>query len=175
MHSLICLLHLLVLYINTVTFLLWIWAPLGCKRVRLFITNEEQRKFFCLFGHTCHPCLWRHWYGLSDTNWQHSRSFFRDFESSKFSKQDEKSSKKQLSALSKNPPLWIGPVRLIGLGSPLSSQPHESLGAWWVTRKTLSFTQQAGPTSMRSAVAPLICPQLPKLSLCSAKLTFLLQ
>lgn len=95
------------------------------------------------FSHTCHPCLWRHWYGLSNTKWQHSRSSFRDFESSKFSKQDEKSSGKQLCALSKNPPLWIGPVRLIGLGSPLSSQPHESLGAYWVTRKTLSFTRQA--------------------------------
>ena len=51
--------------------------------------HTKKRRLLCFESNSSGPCLWRRWYILLGTKWQHPWSFFRDCHTSIFNKQDE--------------------------------------------------------------------------------------
>ena len=61
-----------------------------CHAASLF-TSDERKVWFLTCWQTRRLCIWRHWYRPQGTKWQHSLAWFRDYETSIFTKQDRKS------------------------------------------------------------------------------------
>ena len=65
------------------------------NNVGSLFTSEKQKVDSCHASYFCHafrPCSWRHWHRRLGTKCQHSQSCFRDFQTSIFNNQGQKSS-----------------------------------------------------------------------------------